>query len=104
MCFADLTEAFQVQVNDVKSLLQKRRIHQNIIKIIKELYSANYTYVQTANKLGIKIPVTTGIRQGNSIPFNIILLETINEVWRVGRDYLLGELGIDDSVIKSEDG
>lgn len=81
VCFI---QAFhRVQLIDVISLLRKRRIRPNIIK---ELHTQNYTYIRGSNKLNNRIPVTTGIRQGDSlspIVFNVIII--IKEVKQVGR-------------------
>lgn len=113
MCFIDLTQAFdRVQLTDVITLLHKRNIHPNIIRIIEELNTENFTYVRTANKLSNKIPLTNGIRQGDSLSpilFNIIMDEIIHEVKQAGRGYRMGDKDIrivcyaDDAVIISED-
>lgn len=113
MCFVDLTQAFdRVRLADVLALLQKRNIHPNTIRTIEKLNTDNYTYVRTANKLSKRIPVKTGIRQGDSLSpvlFNIIMDEIVNEVKQAGRGYRMGDRGVkiicyaDDAVIVSED-
>ena len=67
MCFVDLTQAFdRVKLEDVVPLLQKREVHPRIITIINKLNTNNYTSIKIADKLSDKIPLTTGIRQGDS--------------------------------------
>ena len=64
MCFVDLTQAFdRVKLDDVVPLLLKKEVHHRIITIINKLNTNNYT---SADNLSDKIPLTTGIRQGDS--------------------------------------
>ena len=112
MCFVDLTQAFdRVKLEDVVPLLQKREVHPRIITIINKLNTNNYTSIKIADKLSDKIPLTTGIRQGDSLSptlFNIIMDEIITEVKKVERGYRMGDKEIkaicyaDDVVLISE--
>ncbi|KAH1024898.1 hypothetical protein HUJ05_009734 [Dendroctonus ponderosae] len=83
MCFIDLSQAFdKVRLTDVIKLLEERKIHQNIVSIIRELNTGNHTLVKAENRTTRRIPVNTGIRQGDSLSpilFNIIMDEIITK-------------------------
>lgn len=113
MCFIDLTQAFdRVRLSDVLTLLRERKLDPGLLAVIKELNTGNSTFIRVENNLSKKVPVSTGIRQGDSfspILFNIIMDEIIKVVKMVGRGYRMGEQEIkilcyaDDAVIISED-
>ena len=89
------TQAFdRVKLEDVVPLLQKREVHPRIITNINKLNTNNYTFIEIADKLSDKIPLTTGIRQGDSLSptlFNIIMDEISTEVKIVGRGDRMGD-------------
>lgn len=113
MCFIDLTKAFdRVRLPDVVKLLKKKNVHPDIPSIITELNTNNWTQIQVEGRKTRRLPMQTGIRQGDSLSpilFNLIMDELITEVKKVGKGYSLGdkELKIicyaDDAVLVSED-
>ena len=113
MCFVDLTKAFdRVRLPDVVRLLKKKNVHPDLIKIIVELNTDNMTQIQIEGRKTRKIPMQTGIRQGDSLSpilFNLIMEEIISEVKTIGKGYRLGDKEIkiicyaDDAVLISED-
>ena len=65
MYFIDLEKAFdRVQLRDVIHLLYNRQIPHNIIKTIKNIYTANEIQAKINGNLTKPIPVRCGIRQG----------------------------------------
>ena len=113
MCFVDLTKAFdRVRLADILKLLRSRNIAHEIRAIIKEMNTNNSTFVRAENQLTKKIPIHTGIRQGDSLSptlFNLVMDEIIKEVKTAGRGYRMGNKEIkiccyaDDVVLISED-
>ena len=113
MCFIDLTQAFdKVRLTDVIKLLEERKVHQNIVSIIRELNTGNHTLVKAENRTTKKIPVNTGIKQGGSLSpilFNIIMNEIIPKPKQNVRRYGMGNAEIkimcyaDNAVIVPED-
>lgn len=113
MCFIDLTRAFdRVRFDDVLKLLRKRRSNPKTIEIIRKMNTGNSTYVKSNNTLSSQIPVSTGIRQGDSLSpvlFNVIMDQIISEVKTAGKGYRMGKKEFkiicyaDDAVIISED-
>ena len=111
MCFIDLEKAFdRVQLRDVIHLLYNRQIPHNIIKTIKNIYTANEIQAKINGNLTKPIPVRCGIRQGDSLSpllFNIIMDEIIKAV-RVLRGYKMGDRNVnilcyaDDAVLLAE--
>ena len=66
MCFIDLTQAFdKVILTDIIKLLEERKVHQNIVSIIREINNGNHTLVKTKNGTTRKMTVNTAIRQGD---------------------------------------
>ncbi|XP_056635926.1 uncharacterized protein LOC130444672 [Diorhabda sublineata] len=108
MCFIALTtQAFdRVRLRDVTTLIKGRKIHPNIIKVIKDLNIDNYTYIRMKNEL------ITGITQGDSLRptlFRIVMAEITNKVKQAGRGYRMENKEIrivsyaDDAVIISKE-
>ena len=77
MCYIDLEKAFdRIQLEDVTQLLYDRKIPQNIIKTIENIYQANTIQARINGKLTQKIEVNNDIPQGDSLSpllFNIIM-------------------------------
>lgn len=80
--------------------------------IIKELNLDNSTLIKVGDRFIKKIPVSIGIRQGDSLSpalFDVIMDEIIKEVRAVGKGYRIGNKEIkiicyaDDAMIISED-
>lgn len=89
MCFVDLAQAFdRVKLDDVVPLLQKRHIHPCIITIIVKVNTHNYTSIRVANRVSEKIPVVTGITQGDSLSPTLFMEEIITEVKKVVWPYI----------------
>jgi len=112
MCFVDLTKAFdRVRLNDVTSIMREENIPEEVVKIIEELNTNTKTRIMINNTLTEEVPVSTGIRQGDSLSpllFNIIMDRIIKEVKATGKGFTTdkGEIKIicyaDDAVLISE--
>lgn len=106
----DLEQAFdRVRLKDVLQLLRARGISTSIIAAIKEL---NTTIIRTGDAETKRIPVTSGIRQDDSLSsilFNLIMDEIIKEIKEAGKGFKMVKQGmkivcyVDDAVIISED-
>lgn len=93
-CFIDLAQAFHtVRLRNVLKLLRKIRTDSNILNILKEFNTENYTNIRTGNNLKIRIPISNGIREVDSlhhILFNVIMDE-IMKIKRAGDGYRMGD-------------
>lgn len=86
-----LTKPFdRVRLADILKLLRFRNITPGVRAIIKEMNINNCTFVRAENQLTRKIPIHTGIRQGDSLSpilFNMVMDVIIREVKPAGRGY-----------------
>lgn len=94
LCLVDLKKAFdRVQIADVLETLREHKIHENYINVVEHLNKDNVTKIKTPHGFTEKIPVLTGIRQGDSmspILFNLIMDKIINSVKEVNGGYRMG--------------
>ena len=68
ICFIDLEKAFdRVQLRYFIHFVYNRQIPHNIIKTIKNIYTANKIQAKIHGNLTKPIPVRCGIRQGDSL-------------------------------------
>lgn len=92
MCFVDLKQAFdRVRLKNVLQLFRARGISTRIIAAIKDLNMDNTT-IRTDNVATKRIPMASGMRQGDSLSsilFNLspIMDEIIKEVKKSGRGF-----------------
>lgn len=94
LCFVDLHKAFdRVRLEDIINMLYNRGIPTNLVRTIRDVYSGSSIQVRMSGKLSEKIPVNSGIRQGDSLSpllFNIMMDEIIRKV-KTGRGYRMGD-------------
>lgn len=112
LCFVDLTQAFdRVKLRDVINILQENNINKKIIQIVMDLNTNNYTRIMSDGTTTREVPVSTGIRQGDSLSpilFNLILDQIVNKVKTIGKGYKMGQKEIkilcyaDDTVLIAE--
>jgi len=98
MCFIDLSKAFdRMRLNDITTILRRGSIPEEIVTTIENLYTNTTTRILVNNNLTQQVPISTGIRQGDSL--NPVLFNLI-------RNHNKGEITIlclaDDAVIISE--
>jgi len=81
MCFIDLSKAFdRVRLNDITAILRRGSIPEEIVRTIKNLNTNTTTRILVNNSLTQEVPISTGIRQGDSLSsvlFNLIMNEII---------------------------
>lgn len=112
LCFVDLTQAFdRVQLIDVLRILQEKGIDRKVINLIKLLNTNNRTRIKTNNQLTEEIPISIGIRQGDSLSpalFNIIMDQIVNDVKSTNIGYNMGNTKVqiicyaDDVILTAE--
>lgn len=94
MCFIDLQQAFdKVKLENVLQFLRATGVSSKILQTIKKLNTQNNNDKsrQHATK---KIPMTSEIRQGDSLSqifFNLIMNEIIEEVNTAKKGFKLGK-------------
>lgn len=113
ICFVDLTKAFdRIKLQDVITIMKEKHVPNNIIRIIRNLNANNTTKVRVNNSLTKELPITTGIRQGDSLSptlFNLIMDKITDNTKRFGTGYRMGNKEIkiicyaDDVALISED-
>jgi len=68
MCFIDLSKAFdRVRLNDITTILRRGNITEEIVKTIENLNTNTTTRILVNNSLTQKVPISTGIRQRDSL-------------------------------------
>jgi len=114
MRFIDLSKAFhRVRLNDITTILRRGSISEEIVGTIENLNTLNNTttriLVNVKNSLTQEVPISTEIRQGDSLNpvlFKLIMNEIIKDVKNAGHGEMKGEITIlcyaDDAVIISE--
>jgi len=68
MCFIDLSKAFdRMRLNDITTILRRGSIPEEIVRTIKNLNINTTTRILVNNSLTQEVPISTGIRQGESL-------------------------------------
>jgi len=68
MCFVDLTKAFdRVRLSDVTNIQKEEDMPEKVIQVVEALNSNTTTQIRVNNSLTEKVPIATGIRQGDSL-------------------------------------
>lgn len=94
LCFVDLSKAFDnIRVSDVVNVLTERGAGRKLTNIIKDLNTNNKTKVKTPTHISETVPITDGIRQGDSMSptlFNLIMDKIIGKVKQIKAGYRMG--------------
>lgn len=87
ICFIDLSKALYRVKCDVLKLLKNRNLNSNTIEIIRKTTIGNNTFIKANNKPSKNIPLSTGIRQGDSVSpilFNVLMDKIwIRKIYRI---------------------
>lgn len=91
MCFVDLTKAFdRIKLSNVTRILREENIPKDIVQVIESLNSNTTTQIQVNNSLTEEVPITTGIRQGDSLSpqlFNLVMDKIIADTRDTGHGF-----------------
>ena len=88
-------------------ILQKRRVSNNIIQLIKQLNTNNSTRIQSGPSTTEEVQISIGISLSPML-FNLVMDRIINQVKGVGRGYRMGQTEFkilcyaDDAVLIAE--
>lgn len=88
MCFVDLEKAFDlVRLSDIIKILKEKEVPEDIIGAIIAMNTCTSTHIMVNGSLTREVPVSTGIRQGDSLSpllFNLVMDTIIEEVRSAG--------------------
>jgi len=105
MCFIDLSKAFDGgRLNDITTILRRGSIPEEIVRTIENLNTNTMTRIHV--NLTQEVPISTGIRQGDSLSpalFNLIMNEIIKDrSYRTNKEEITILCYADDAVFISE--